>query len=98
MSKIVFDYGGLQKNIVPSLEGACEKLESARRLIENTSVPSSCAYYSYLRNLGMKLLSSKQNLNRVTNWVSSTNTRFENALDSLDTSISNLEIIKISKQ
>lgn len=98
MSKINFDYGRLQNNVVPSIEGACSKLNNARDTINNSYIPSDCAYRTYLSNFGSYIYSINQRMDRVKDWINSSNRAIEDALDSASSRASSIGVTKITRK
>lgn len=98
MSKINFDYDRLQNRVIPSMEEVCSKLDNARNTINNSYIPDDCAYRTYLNNFGSYIYSINQRINRVKDWINSSNRSMEDALDSASSKVSSINIAKISRK
>lgn len=98
MTKINFDYTRLSNNVIPSLEGCREKINSAIKTIDNTYIPGDCKYYSYLKELDIYLLGIGQNITRAKEWLQKCNSDLEDTMDSATQTISNIEIVEIEKK
>lgn len=98
MTKVNFDYSGLQNSVLPSIDSACANINNARNTMNNTFIPYDCVYQSYLRSLNMRFSGMDSNLKRVKNWIQSSNSAFENSIYTAESKILNTEVITINKK
>lgn len=98
MTKINFDYSGLQNTVIPNIDNACANISNARNTINNTFIPYDCIYLNYLKSLDTRLSGMDMNLKRVKNWIQSSNHAFEEAISNAESKIMNIEVITINKK
>ena len=95
MTKLIFNYSKLQNESIPAIEDTCSKIDSAKKIMNSSYIPTDCKYKNYLNNLNIKLINITSNLNRIKNSVETLNIQLEDVIDNDNNNVSNIESINI---
>lgn len=98
MSKLFFDYNGINNEIIPSINETLIKLNNALFICNNIVAPSDASLSSILSDTKKELNNNITELKKIKEWLEKSSRIYKNRISSMENSISNSAINKIIKK
>ena len=94
MTKIIFKYDLIKKNIIPILDNVIQNLNNLKFKIESLNIPSDFKYINYIKSLDNKIEEFKKIYNQLIDNIDIINIDLENEFNNLDIILENIKDIK----
>lgn len=95
MTKLKFEYTGLQRVVVPSLNIAMNNLSTTISSANSMDIPGDFAYASELRNLPSFLSNQKGKLRYTSEWIEKSNNKYQSSQNELNAVLESLDNVDI---
>lgn len=98
MYKIKFKYPEIQRTVNPVIDNSIEQLNKAISKLYGLRIPSSFKYISEVSELNDFLKLKSKDLEKVKDWLSYTNSQYNEVINSIENTINNMGNIRIKKR
>lgn len=98
MAKVEFSTDLMQRTVIPNLNKTIDSLNVLIDKCAQLYVPSGFKYKDYLTSLYYNNKNIKKNIVSVKEWIYSSNTMYNNLIESIRQEARNLDNIKIGKK
>ena len=98
MTKLTLKETDLSKIIIPNLEYAIDKLNSAVNEASKLAIPNDFKYSKNLIQLLEDIASIRNNINSIKEWLYQSNIQIDNTLKELENELNTIKNIEIKKR
>lgn len=98
MTKLIFKETELSKTIIPNLEYAIEKLNSAASQASKLSIPNNFKYSRNLNQLLEDITIIRNDINSIKEWILQSNVHIDNTIKEIENELNAIKNIEIKKR
>lgn len=95
MTKLRFEYSGLQRVVVPSLNITINNLSSTINSASSMDIPGDFGYASELRSLPTFLSNQRSKLRYTTEWIDKSNNKYQSSQNELNAGLEAVDNVDI---
>lgn len=98
MTKLILKENDLNKIIIPNIDNAIEKLNSATYQANKLSIPNGFKHSKYLKQIISDIKTIKNDVNSIKYWLYQSNNKIDNTLAELESELNAIKNIEIKKR
>ena len=98
MSKLHFDYDGINNEVIPSINNTITKLDNALYIANNIIPPSDIALASILSTAKADIKKNKDELYKIKDWLERSSKIYKKRIESIEESLGRIEVEKLIKK
>lgn len=98
MSKLYFDYDGINNEVIPSINDTLIKLDNALTVCNNIVAPPDPALASILTSARTDIEQNIKDLNKVKEWLEKSSRIYKSRIESIESSLAKVSVDKIIKK
>ncbi len=98
MSKLYFDYDGINNEVIPSINKTLVKLDNALVICNNIVAPPDPALASILAKAKADIEQNIADLKKIKDWLERSSRIYKNRIESIDSSLAGVSVDKIIKK
>ena len=98
MSKLHFDYDGINNEVIPSINSTITKLDNALYIASNIIPPSDIALASILATAKADIKKNKDELYKIKDWLERSSKIYKKRIESIEESLGKIEVEKLIKK
>lgn len=98
MSKLYFDYNGINNEVIPSINNTLIKLDNALVICNNIVAPPDPALASILTSAKSNIENNIRELKKIKEWLERSSRIYKNRIETIDVALNRINVDKIIKK